>query len=107
MIRTLRIFAGILAIALILAAASRAVRDCPVAPFVYENCIWLQVRDALHLQQSKVLRGVTLELIGLFLLAGVLLTIRYIFPARNVTRNDPGPRSAENPNRSSGPPHAS
>jgi len=82
MLKTLRIVAGVLTLALILAASSRAVRDCPIGPFTYENCIWLEVRDALHLPQSKFLRGLTLELIGVCLLAGVLLTVRYIFPTR-------------------------
>ena len=81
MLKALRILAGSFAIALILAAASRAIRDCQVFPFVYENCIWLQVRDRLHLPQSKTLRGLTLEFVGLSLLAGLLLTIRYVFPS--------------------------
>jgi hypothetical protein len=91
MLKTLRILAGALALALILAAGSYAVRDCPVGPFTYENCIWLQVRGFLHLEQSKFLRGLTLEVIGLCLLAGVFLTIRYIFPARRTHASDADP----------------
>jgi hypothetical protein len=95
MLKTLRILAGVLALALILAAGSGAVRDCPVGPFTYENCIWLQVRDALHLPQSKFLRGLTLELVGLTLLVGVFLTIRYVFPARRTHRADPDPNLSD------------
>jgi hypothetical protein len=107
MLKALRIPAGVHAIALILAAASRAVRDCTVAPFVYENCIWLQVRDRLHLPQSKFLRGLTLELVGLALLAGVLLTIRYVFPTRKAHGVDTGPSRPDKANVSSNPPNSS
>jgi hypothetical protein len=82
MFKTIRILVGVVALAPILAAASLAVRDCQIAPFTYENCVWLQVRDWLGLPQSKFLRGLTLELVGLSLLAGLILTIRYVFPAR-------------------------
>ena len=74
--------AGIAALAVILALASRAVRDCTVAPYVYENCLWLAVRDALLLPQSKLLRAAALETVGLALLAGVYLAGRYVFPRR-------------------------
>lgn len=74
--------AGIAALAVILALASRAVRDCTVAPYVYENCLWIGVRDTLHLPQSKLLRAAALEAVGLALLAGVYLTGRYVFPRR-------------------------
>ena len=105
MLKALRTLAGVLALALILAAASLAVRDCPVAPFTYENCIWLQVRDALHLAQSKFLRGLTLELVGLSLLAGVFLTIRYVFPTRRAHRFDSGPSPSDRTKASANPPN--
>jgi hypothetical protein len=107
MLKALRILAGALAIALILAAASHAVRDCTVAPFIYENCIWLQVRDQLHLPQSKFLRGLTLELVGLALLVGVFLTIRYVFPTRRAHRVDSGPSLPDKANISSNPSNSS
>jgi len=77
-----RVVAGVAALAVILALASRAVRDCTVAPYVYENCLWISVRDALHLPQSKLLRAAALETVGLALLAGVYLAGRYVFPRR-------------------------
>ncbi len=88
MLKILRILAGVFALAIILGVATCAVRDCPIGPFTYENCIWLQVRDELNLPQSKILRGLTLEVVGLCLLAGVLLTIRYVFPARRKQSSD-------------------
>lgn len=106
MLKILRILAGVFALAIILGVAARAVRDCPIGPFTYENCIWLQVRGELNLPQSKILRGVTLEAVGLCLLAGVLLTIRYVFPARRKQASDAQgalPDKAEVP---SNPPHS-
>jgi hypothetical protein len=77
-----RVVAGIASLAIILALASRAVRDCTVAPYVYENCLWIGVRDTLHLPQSKLLRAAALEIVGLSLLAGVYLVCRHVFPRR-------------------------
>lgn len=61
-------------------AATQAVQDCPTGLFVYENCLWLWVRDLLGLPQSKLARALTLELVGLALLAGFYGTLRYVFP---------------------------
>ena len=52
----------------LLAIANLAVLDCEVSLLVYENCAWLAARDALGLPQSKLLRAVLLEFIGLALL---------------------------------------
>jgi len=82
MFKAARILIGTLWLGLLLGVASWAVRDCPVAPYVYENCIWLSVRDHYHLRQSKVLRAAVLEAIGLVLLAGLFFDIRYVFPGR-------------------------
>jgi len=71
-------------VGLILFAASRAVRDCPAGPYVYDNCLWLWVREALHLPPSKLLRAATLEVAGLALLAGLYATIRFVFPLGRV-----------------------
>jgi hypothetical protein len=105
MLKILRILAGVLALGLILAAASLAVRDCPIGPFTYENCIWLQVRDELNLPQSKILRGLTLEVIGLCLLAGVLLTVRYVFPPRRKQASDAEGALPDKADIPSNPPH--
>ena len=75
-----RILIGLFLIALLLAVASWAVRDCQVALYVYENCIWLDVRDVLGLPQSKLLRALLLQGIGLSLLAGIYFTWKYVFP---------------------------
>jgi hypothetical protein len=80
MMKAVRILLGIAVVGLLLGVASWAVRDCPVAPYVYENCIWLSVRDQFHLPQSKLLRAAVLEVIGLSLLGGMYLTWRCVFP---------------------------
>jgi len=76
--KALRILAGVIVIGLILCAASRAVRDCPAGPYIYDNCLWLWLRDGLHLPQSKLLRAVVLEVVGLALLAGLYMTVRFL-----------------------------
>lgn len=93
MLKAFRILAGIVAVAGILAAASWAVRDCTVAPYIYENCLWLWVKEGLGLPQSKFLRAAVLECLGLALLAGLFLVVRYVFPR---------PRSPQPPGRNSG-----
>ena len=58
-------------------------RDCPVAPYLYENRIWLSVRAHYHLRQGKMMRAAVLEAIGLVLLAGIYFDVRYVFPRRS------------------------
>ncbi len=65
---------------LLLYAATEAVQECTAGLFAYDNCLWLRVREELVLPQSKLLRAVTLELIGLLLLVGFYGTFRYVFP---------------------------
>lgn len=77
MVKVLRFGFGTLLVALILYAATWAVRDCPAGELVYENCLWMAVRDYLGLAQSKLGRAVTLEIVGLALLAGLYITLRY------------------------------
>ena len=82
MLRLLRILTGIGVIGLLLGVASWAVRDCGVAPYAYENCAWLDMRDAFALPQSKLLRALLLQAIGLSLAGGMYFTWRYILPRR-------------------------
>lgn len=79
-VKVLRLGFGTLLVALILYVATWAVRDCPAGELVYENCLWMAVRDYLGLAQSKLGRAVTLEIIGLALLAGLYAAGRYVFP---------------------------
>jgi len=88
MLKVFRILMGAGLVSLILYAASRAVRDCPAGPYVYENCLWLWLRDALGLPQSKLLRAAALEFVGLGLLAGLYVAARFVFP---IGRAKPAP----------------
>jgi hypothetical protein len=79
MLRALRIGVGVLLIGLLLAGAQLATRDCTAGLFRYDNCLWMAASEYLGLpQQSKALRAVFLEGVGLSLLAGLYLTYRYI-----------------------------
>jgi hypothetical protein len=100
MLKLFRILVGASLACLILYAVSWAVRDCPAGPYVYDNCLWLWLREALRLPESKLLRAATLEFVGLMLLAGLYLTARFVFPTGRV-RQAPGSDSApEVPTRS-------
>jgi len=78
-----------LLIALLLGVASGVVRDCEVALYVYENCVWIGVRDALGLPQNKLLRALLLQAIGFSLLGGIYLTWRCVFPRREGAADSP------------------
>ena len=80
LIKIARSMLGCLAVATILYAAQLAVRDCPSGLFVSDNCLWLWVREQMGLPDSRLLHWLVLFIIGLLLLAGLYLTIRYIFP---------------------------
>ena len=60
--------------------ASRATQDCTIGMLSYDNCWWLWVREQCGLPASKLLRAGFLELVGLLLLGGLILTVRYVFP---------------------------
>ena len=78
--KPLRYLAGFILVVTLFYAATQAVQDCPTGLFVYENCLWLWVRDQLGLPQSKLARSLTLEVVGLALLVGLYATLRYVFP---------------------------
>lgn len=71
---------GCVSIAIILYVAELAVRDCPSGLFVSDNCLWLWVREQTDLPDDRLLHWLVLFIVGLILLAGIYLTIRYIFP---------------------------
>ncbi len=95
MMKVIRIIAGILLTGLLLHAANLAVRDCTAGLNSYDNCLWLRIRERLGFPPSKLLRAGALELVGLALLAGLYLTVRYVFPFRRkpgesrTARSDP------------------
>jgi hypothetical protein len=92
MIKALRIIVGVSLLGLFLHLASLATRDCTIGVFLYDNCLWLWLRDRLGLPASKILRSGFLELVGLALLAGIYLTFRYVLPPwkADASRSDKG-----------------
>lgn len=80
--RIARITLAIVIAALALHAADLATRDCRLAPYVYDDCMWIWVRTHLHLPASKFLRMAVLECVGIFLSLILYLALRYIFPWR-------------------------
>lgn len=94
--KTLRIAAGILLTGGILALAQLAVQDCQTRPYIYENCLWVEVSGALGIpSSSKLGRAATLFATGLCLLAALGLTIRYVFPRSSGGASNDGATAAE------------
>ena len=54
--KALRYILGIAIVGIVLHAADLATRDCRLAPYVYDNCLWLKVRALLGLPASRLLR---------------------------------------------------
>lgn len=80
--KTLRIIAGFILVGLLFTAAWLATRDCTVGLYVYDSCWWVWTREQLGLPANKFLRAGFLELVGLALLAGLYLTVRYLIRGR-------------------------
>ncbi len=80
--KSLRIVLGITIVGLVLHAADLATRDCRLAPFVYENCMWAGLRTHLGLPASRFLRMALLESVGIALALVLYLAWRYVFPFR-------------------------
>lgn len=100
MLRTLRVIAGVILISFLLYAANRAVLDCRAGPYHYDNCLWLQVRDRLGLPQANFLRMITLECVGLAILAGLYFTVRLVFPPfgrKSLSQTEPGENGPSEP----------
>jgi len=69
-------------VGLVLHAADLATRDCRLAPYVYDNCMWMGLRTHLGLPASSLLRMAVLECVGIVLALVLYLTFRYVFPFR-------------------------
>ena len=78
--KALRIILGIGIIGLVLRGADLATRDCRLAPYVYDDCMWVSIRTHLGLPASRFLRMGVLECVGIGLALILYLTFRYLFP---------------------------
>ena len=101
MVKGLRIVIGLLLTGLLLYGATWATRDCVAGLYSFDNCLWLSVRAHLGLPPSKILRAAALELVGLTLLAGLYLTVRYVLPIRGRNRAPHAEGSAPPPDSDS------
>jgi hypothetical protein len=79
-LKAIRIIAGIVLASLLLYAAPLATEDCATTAYSWDNCLWLWLRRRLGLRESRIGRAFALECVGLGLLAGLYLTVRYVFP---------------------------
>ena len=90
--KILRITLVALVVALVLHAADLATRDCRIAPYVYDDCMWLTLRTLLGLPASRFLRMAVLECVGLALALILYLIFRWVFPRKtgqNPSQNPP------------------
>jgi len=78
--RAARIITGIGILAMVSWAADEATRDCHVAPYRYENCLWFHVQTRLGLSPSLILRMALLEGVGLALAALLYFAWSYVLP---------------------------
>ena len=85
--KALRIILGVAILGLVLHAADLATRDCRVAPYVYDDCMWMGLRAHLGLPANRFLRMAAMECVGIFLALVLYLTFRYVFPFRRRTPN--------------------
>ncbi|MFZ0963997.1 MAG: hypothetical protein WAO35_24290 [Terriglobia bacterium] len=100
--KALRIIFGVAVVGLVLHWADLATRDCRVAPYVYDDCMWMGLRTRLDLPASRFLRMAVLECVGIALALLLYLTFQYVFPFRKVkpTAPDSSPPLAAPPPRS-------
>ena len=75
--------AGLALFALVAYGVDHAVRDCRLDLGIYENCSWMYVRETLGLPQSKILRWLTLQSMGLGLLSVFWVGIRLLLSKRS------------------------
>jgi len=87
--KALRIILGLAVVGLVLHLADLATRDCRIAPYVYDDCMWMGLRTHLGLPASRLLRMGVLECVGIVLALVLYLTFRYVFPFRRVTPAGP------------------
>lgn len=80
--KALRIILGVVVVGMVLHMADLATRDCRIAPYVYDDCMWMGLRTRLGLPASRFLRMAFLEGVGIVLALALYFTFRYVFPLR-------------------------
>jgi hypothetical protein len=99
MSKPVRVILGIVSVAIVLCLAQLATRDCRLAPYVYDNCLWHMVRTRFGLPDNRFLRMGLLESVGIILVLILYLTYRFVFPpdARSSTSTPTGPSASVAP----------
>jgi len=100
--KVVRITLGTAIVGLVLYAADLATRDCRVAQYRYENCLWAWVMVHSGLPSNPLLRMVLLEGVGITLVFLLYLTLRYVFLFR---RGSPASSDTSRPNDPEPPPN--
>ena len=97
--KILRIGAGIGVVSLVMAAAYLATMDCRIVLYVWDNCMWMRLQSYLALPDSRFLRMIVMECVGISLALILWLTYRYVFPHRKASPNasSPAPVAPETP----------
>jgi hypothetical protein len=80
--KALRIITAVVVTGGVLHLADLATRDCRIAPYTYDDCLWMRLRSYLGLPPNRFLRMAALEFVGLVLILVLWLTFRYLFPLR-------------------------
>ncbi len=93
--KTIRIIIGIVAAGVVLHLADLATRDCRVAPYVYDDCMWMGLRARLGLPANRFLRMAALECVGILLALVLYVAFRFAFSFRKP--KSPAPESPAPP----------
>jgi hypothetical protein len=93
-LKWIRIASALVLCAAIFYAVALATRDCSVTPYFAVNCLGQWVEHHLGLPSSRLIRAFILEIVGIFLVAGLYLTIRYVFPHRHPEPSPEAPAAA-------------
>lgn len=97
--KVLRIILGVAVVGLVLHVADLATRDCRVAPYVYDDCMWLGLRARWGLPASRFLRMAVLEGVGIALALVLYLTFRCAFASRRAAPNSALPLGSDPPGK--------
>ena len=93
MLKSLRIIFGVVVVGLVLHAADLATRDCRLAPYVYDDCMWVKLRTPFGLPASRFLRMGVLECVGIVLALVLYFTFRFMCSCPNAPDPSGPPRN--------------
>lgn len=86
-VRLLLRLAGLLVLGGVAFLVTFATRDCREAVGVWNNCFWIYLRQSLGLGESRLLKVLVLEGVGISLVAMIWIAFRYLLPVRLFRRD--------------------